>query len=217
VEYANGEQVPADSFLTEVEGVVLETLLARIFGVVGARVSQVDGPSQFYVLWRYTYHAADLDAGEAIVFTYGLPVELDGVRGLSGGPRALVEKKKSKYRLRDFTERGEDDKLGLPSQDGTRAPLVDVLHRVLHLMEHQPAALSKFLAEAQPDLERLRLVANALAGPQLKGGDTGAIRVATTPQEQSALGKLVQNWRAVLEGHITPEERAGVKRRFPGL
>ncbi|MBW2031794.1 MAG: transposase, partial [Deltaproteobacteria bacterium] len=113
VEYANGEEVPAEKFLAEVEGVVLETLLEKIFGVAGSGVAAVDGPSRFYVLWRYTYKAAEMDAGEAIVFTYGQNVELDGQNGLSSGSRALVEKKKGKYRLYDFTERGDDEKLGL--------------------------------------------------------------------------------------------------------
>jgi len=212
VEYSNGEEVPAERFLAEVEGVVLETLLEKIFGLVGAKVSAVDGPSQFYVLWRYTYHALELEAGEAIVFTYGMPVELDGARGLSGGSRALVEKKKNKYRLRDFTERGDEDKLGILSQDGTPAPLIDVLHRVLYLMENQPAALSQFLSEAKPDLERLRLVANALAGPHLKGAQEDTPRVLTTPKEQSALAKLVANWHTVIEGRVTPAERAGQQR-----
>lgn len=217
VEYANGEEVPAQRFLGEVEGVVLETLLDKIFGLVGAKVSSVDGSSQFYVLWRYAYHTAELDAGEAIVFTYGLPVELDGQRGLSAGAHALVEKKKNKYRLRDFAERGHDQKLGLPSQQETQAPLIDILHRVLYLVENQPGALPQFLTEAQPNLERLRLVANTLAGPQLKGNGDDNPRVATTAREQAALNKLVANWRTLMEGPITPEERSGVKRRFPGL
>lgn len=132
VEYANGEEVQAGKFLAEVEGVVLETLLERIFSMPRSGVATVDGPSRFYVLWRYAYKVAELDAGEAIVFTYAQPVELDGQRGLSSGSRALVEKKKAKYRLRDFTERGRNEKLGLPdTQAGTPASLVDVLHRVL--------------------------------------------------------------------------------------
>jgi len=117
VEYANGEEVPAEKFLAEVEGVVLETLLEKIFGVAGSGVAAVDGPSRFYVLWRYTYKAAEMDAGEAIVFTYGQNVELDGQNGLSSGSRALVEKKKGKYRLYDFTERG-DDRTGFRAEAG---------------------------------------------------------------------------------------------------
>ena len=63
VEYANGEEVPAEKFLAEVEGVVLETLLEKIFDMPRSGVAAVDGPSRFYVLWRYTYKAAELDAG----------------------------------------------------------------------------------------------------------------------------------------------------------
>ncbi len=144
VEYASGEEVPAERFLAEVEGVVLETMLEKIFGFASAGVAAVDGPSRFYVLYRYAYRAAELDAGEAIVFTYGQPVELDGPNGLTSGKLALVEKKKGKYRLRDFTERGQDAKLGLPDEDGNPAPLIDVLHRILWLIENQPRFLGAY-------------------------------------------------------------------------
>jgi putative DNA methylase len=207
VEYANGEEVPAQKFRAEVEGVVLETLLEKIFDVPRSGVAAVDGPSRFYVLWRYTYKAAELDAGEAIVFTYAQPVELDGQRGLSSGSRALVEKKKAKYRLRDFTERGRDEKLGLSdAQAGTLAPLVDVLHRVLWLIENEPRQLGRFLEEVRPDRERLRLVAQALAGAGLRGKieDGAKGLVSTTTAEQAALGKLLANWRTLIESSTMP-------------
>lgn len=130
-----------------------------IFRVAGAGVSAVDGATRFYVLWRYTYGAAEMDAGEAIVFIYRQNVELDGPNGLSTGSRALVEKKKGKYRLRDFTERGADEKLGQPRDDGKPVPLIDALHRILWLIENEPRKLNRFLDEARPDRERLRLVA----------------------------------------------------------
>jgi putative DNA methylase len=219
VEYANGEEVPAEKFLAEVEGVVLETLLEKIFGMAGSGVAAVDGPSRFYVLWRYAYKAAEMDAGEAIVFTYGQNVELDGQKGLSTGRHALVEKKKGKYRLRDFTERGEDEKLGLPEDlpaargtaqagGGAPAPLIDALHRILWLVENQPRNLNRFLDEARPDRERLRLVAQALAGTALAGKkDDGAEHtVATTAAEQAALKKLVANWRALIDQRLAADE-----------
>jgi putative DNA methylase len=208
VEYDNGEEVPAEKFLAEVEGVVLETLLEKILGVPRSGVASVDGPSRFYVLWRHTYRAAELDAGEAIVFTYGQPVELDGPKGLSTGSRTLLEKKKGKYRLRDFAERGEDEKLGIPSEDGTPAPLVDVLHRVLWLMENEPRNLTRFLDEAHPDRERLRLVAQALAGAGLKGKTEVEAKalVATTPPEQAALSKLTANWRTLVDQRLAAAE-----------
>ena len=208
VEYHSGMEVPAEKFLAEVEGVVLETLLEKIFGMAGSGVAAVDGPSRFYVLWRYAYKAAEMDAGEAIVFTYGQNVELDGQKGLSTGRHALVEKKKGKYRLRDFTERGEDEKLGLPEDGGAPAPLVDALHRILWLVENQPRNLKRFLDEARPDRERLRLVAQALAGTTLAGKkDNGPEHtVATTAAEQAALKKLVANWRALIDQRLAADE-----------
>jgi putative DNA methylase len=263
VEYENGEEVPAEHYLAEVEGVVLDTLLERIFGVPKAGVSAVDPETRFYVLWRFTYKHADMDAGEAIVFAYPQGVELDGPLGLTSGRNPLLEKLKSKYRLRDFTERGDDDDLGLArdefmvregetesprrrkasrarrkvaadqeallevlpaprlrqagesvgeshlsagsAQAGqeyvTRrvAPLVDVLHRVLWLMENRPAALASYLDQAQPDLDHLRLVAHALAGPALEGGEQNGTLTTSSPQaEQAALKKLTANWRSVM-------------------
>jgi len=183
---------------------VLETLLEKIFGVSGTGVAAVDGPSRFYVLWRYTYKAAEMDAGEAIVFTYGQNVELDGQNGLSGGSRPLIEKKKGEYRLLDFTERGDNEMLGMPKDDGTPAPLIDALHRILWLMENQPRGLNQFLDEAHPDRERLRLIAQTLAGSALAGRkDEGPEHtVATTPAEQAALKKLVANWRSLIDQRL---------------
>ncbi len=214
VEYANGEDVPAEKFLAEVEGVVLDTMMGKLFGQAGATVSAIDAASRFYVLWRLVYKAAEIDAGEAIVFTYAQHVELDGPLGLSSGKDALVEKKKAKYRVRDFTERGKNDKLGQPREDGQPARLVDVLHRVLWLMENSPRKMAEFLAEAQPDTERLRILGQALAGAALSGksGEDAAKLVSTTPAEQTALGKLLANWRSLIEhAGVTKDERADRK------
>lgn len=215
VEYANGEEVPAEKFLAEVEGVVLDTMMGKLFGQSGTAVSAIDPASRFYILWRFVYKAAEIDAGEAIVFTYAQHVELDGPQGLSVGKGALVEKKKAKYRARDFFERGDNDKLGLPSDDGQPAPLIDVLHRVLWLMENSPRRLAAFLSDASFDRERLRLLAQALAGAGLSGKseEDAEKLVGTTPAERSALGKLLANWRSLVEHAVVSEaERSDRKR-----
>lgn len=210
VEYANGEEVPAERFLTEVETVVLETILARLSKEVGGNggkysLAGLDPVTRFYVLWRYTYKAADLDAGEAIIFANGTHVELDGLRGLSSRTRPLLEKEKGTYRLLDYSERGDDKKLGMPSENGQPAPLLDALQRTLWLMEKRPGHLEEFLREAQPNLEQMRLVAQALAGTALKGkSDEGKILLGTTQSEQAALGKLLANWRALIEQPAPP-------------
>jgi adenine-specific DNA methylase len=200
VEYANGEEVPAERFLTEVETVVLETILQRLSKEVGGNgrevnLTGVDPATRFYILWRYTYKYSVLDAGEAIVFAHGTHVELDGPNGLSTRARALLEKNKGKYHLRDFRDRGEDKKLGLRRENGESAPLIDALHRILWLMEHRPGELADFLQEAQPNKEQVRLVAQALAGPALKGGE---LREVSPPAETAALAKLTANWKSLM-------------------
>ncbi|MBI5446669.1 MAG: DUF1156 domain-containing protein [Deltaproteobacteria bacterium] len=206
VEYANGEEVPAEGFLAEVETVVLDRVLDKLSKLAGGDGGQqslagVDAATRFYILWRYTYRIAELDAGEAIVFANGTHVELDGQGSLSAGTRQLVEKRKATYRLRDFGERGDDEELGVPGEDGQPKPLIDILHRILWLLENRPAELRRYLQEAQPNREQLRLVAQALAGPALKGGELGDV---SPTAELSALGKLTANWRSVMETDELP-------------
>jgi len=209
VEYANGEEVPAERFLSEVETTVLEHILTKLSEQAGGKGAQhdlaaVDPWTRFYLLWRYTYGSAEQDSGEAIVFANGTNVELDGPNGLSSDPRPLLAKKSGKYRLIDFIERGEDARLGLPDADGISAPTVDVLHRTLWLMENRPAAIPGFLREAQPNLEQMRLVAQALGGPALKGGEWTKL---ASSNETAALAKLTANWRSVIEGGAFQRDR----------
>ena len=210
VEYANGDEVPAERFLAEVEAVVLETILNRLSKELGGNGSRqhslagVDPATRFYILWRYTYRWTELAAGEAIIFANGTHVELDGPGSLSYGSRALIEKKKGKYRLLDFRDRGKNEKLGL-SDDGTSAPLIDALHRTLWLMENRPTVLAEFLRDSRVNREQMRLVAQALAGPALKGGEVADVSPSS---ELSALARLTANWRSVVEdAALTPLER----------
>ncbi|MGQ0591687.1 MAG: REP-associated tyrosine transposase, partial [Gammaproteobacteria bacterium] len=60
VEFASGEEVPAERFLTEVETAVLESIMVRLSKEVGGNggkhsLTGVDSPTRFYTLWRYTY------------------------------------------------------------------------------------------------------------------------------------------------------------------
>jgi putative DNA methylase len=205
VEYANGSPVPANTFLSEVEGAVLEALLEKLFGVSSAGFGRVDVAARFYILWRFAYGNSPLDAGEAIVFAYPQRVELDGPGSLTHGTNPLVKKEKGKYTLLDFTKRGEDEKLGLPKENQS-APLMDVLHRLLWLVENQPRAISKYLDEARPDVEHLRLIAQTLSGQALGGSDSDAGKslVAARGAEASALKKLTANWRTLIEEHRGP-------------
>jgi putative DNA methylase len=204
VEYANGDQVPAERFLAEVETVVLDAMMTKLSAEVGSdgrySLVGVDPASRFYVLWRYTYRAEELEAGEAIIFANGTHVELDGPHALSSGSNPLLQKKtsknKSRYRLLDYTERGDDAKLGMSSADGQPASLVDVLHRLLWLMERHPSSVGDFLKKANPNTDQLRIVAQALARPALKGSTVSEI---ASGAELASLTKLTANWRSVVD------------------
>ena len=63
-------------------------------------------------------------------------------------------------------------------------------------MEQHPSGIPEFLREARPSTEQLRLVAQALGGPALKGGELGEV---ATGSELAALTKLTANWRSVVE------------------
>jgi len=97
------------------------------------------------------------------------------------------------------------EKLGLPHA-GESAPLIDVLHRLLWMVEHQPAMIPAYLDKARPDVERLRIVAQTLAGQTLAGNGNGGGKslVAARGAEAAALRKLTTNWRTLIEVHRGP-------------
>ena len=196
VDYANGEPVSAERYLRDVEGVVLDVMLDEIFGLRGAAVAAVDRITRFYILWRFTYREAAIEAGDVYVFCYPQGIEIDGPQGLTGNAPKLVEKAGTKFRVRNFAERGDDEALGLPT-NGEAAPLVDALHRLLYLMEERPVAVGEFLETARPNKEQLRLVAQALAAPVLERSQA---QDASPSAELGLLNRLNANWRAIIEG-----------------
>ena len=210
VEYANGEAVPAERYLREVEGVVLDVMLDEIFGLRGAAIGSVDPITRFYILWRFTYRESAIEAGDAYVFCYPQGIEMDGPDGLAGPAPSLVEKVRagaggSKFQVRTFEERGSGDALGI-GEDGRPAPLVDVVHRLLWLLDNRPAHVQDFLEAARPSQEQLRLVTQALCAPVLDG--PRAEDTAPTA-ELRALSRLNANWRSVVEGAAYDREVEG--------
>ncbi len=209
VEYANGEPMPAERYLREVEGVVLDVMLDEIFGLRGTAVGSVDSITRFYILWRFTYRESSIEAGDAYVFCYPQGIEIDGPLGISGPSPSLVEKSGSKFRVRNYEERGDDEKLGI-GVDDRPAPLIDVLHRLLWLIDNRPTEVATFLKVAHPNVEQLRLVTQALCAPILK--NTEAKDVIPTA-ELSALSKLTANWQSLVEGNTYSEE---IERKVTG-
>ena len=164
VELASGEELDAARYLGEVQREVLEVILEQVLGCDRRGVGGVDKPTQYYVLGRFQYGAATVDFDEANVLARGVGVELDGPGALTWGRNPLVKKEKDKVTLRDYLDRGADEDLGLPRASGDGASLIDVLHRLLWLLDYQPGAIPEFLVKAQPEAGQLRLIAQSLGG-----------------------------------------------------
>lgn len=192
VELPNGEELTAAGYLDEVQSAVIHALLGE--------TSQTDPATQYYIMGRDYYGEAWVDFDEANTLARATGVELDsGPDALARGKHALMEKKGAKVRLRDYSERGDNESLGLPTPENPNAPLIDVLHRLLWLAEHDNTSISDLMAAAMPDKYLLRLTAQALGGKALASEPTpGAVRDERT-HEQRAIDSLLASWRRVVD------------------
>lgn len=209
VEHANGELVTAEQYLRKVEGVVLDVMLDEIFGLRGSAVGSIDPISRFYVLWRFTYRESSIEAGDVYVFCYPQGIEIDGPAGISGPAPALVEKSGSKYRVRNYDERGDNADMGI-SGKGRQVPLIDVLQRLLWIIDKRPTDLQAFLKASSPNLEQLRLLTQALCAPVLGHPEA---KDTTPTAELRALSRLTANWRGIVEGAALADE---IERKVTG-
>ena len=206
VERDNGEELDASTFLEEVQRAALATILELVVGLDQSGVSAVDAASQYYVLARYQYGSAAIDFDDANVLARGIGVELDGPGSLTSGVNAVLAKDKQRVQLRDYRQRGAARELGISNE--RIVSLIDILHRLLWLNEHQPASISAFLAQARPDPMRLKLVAEALAGKRLAAEPTPGVARDERTDEQKALGRLLPVWKRVVEDAYSGQAEA---------
>jgi len=192
VELPNGQELTAAAYLDEVQREVVRVVLGE--------ASKADERTQYYLMARENYGEVWVEFDEANNLARALGVELDtGPEALTRGSDALVEKKGSKVRLRTFEERGHLAALGLPTPERPKAPLIDVLHRLLWLVEHDNSLIQEFLGLALPDKYLLRVVAQSLQGKVLASEPTpGAMLDERTP-EQRAIQTLLASWRRVVD------------------
>ena len=112
VEQDNGESLPAERFLSIVQGRVLDAIF-------GALVS-ADRITRYYLAAQYSYGYADVPFDEANNLARVTGVDLVSPQGLSGGRNPLVRKHASTVALRDFEDRGGDLQLGVPVEEDER-------------------------------------------------------------------------------------------------
>ncbi|MEB3179788.1 MAG: hypothetical protein VKL59_12240, partial [Nostocaceae cyanobacterium] len=122
--------------------------------------------------------------------------------------------------LRDYSERGADEELGIQKTEkiqkmnvkseaiGAAPTLIDILHRLLWLQENKPQEIGNFLTLSQPDATQLRLVAQALAGRALTP-EAGATEFATTnrTKEQQQIDTLLASWKRVVEDNLFTQSK----------
>ena len=97
---------------------------------------------------------------------------------------------------------------------GTPSTLIDILQRLLWLSEHKPAEINNYLALAQPDAAKLRLVAQSLAGraltpnsslsvnSNLDGDDNNSQETIQRSEEQRAIDTLLASWKRTIEDNL---------------
>lgn len=188
VEQDNGEELPAERFLTLVQDRVLDTIFGSLAGA--------DAATRFYVAGQFSYSYAWVPFDEAKNLAYVSGVELDGPHALTSGSNPIVDKERSKVRLRDFDDRGSDPELGIPKSEEAMH-LIDVAHGVLWRAEYRPSELKDYLTQARPDAHALRQVVQALAGKALRSGNG-----ESKPEEAQAAERLLAAWRTLIDENL---------------
>ena len=191
VELPNGEEVPAESFLEDVQSRVLNAVLGQVHGLSNG-VGVIDPATRYYVIARYSFGYADVEFDEANNLARSAGVELDE---LADGQAPLARVSKGKVHLRDYSERGEEPELGIGG-DGADPPLIDVLHGLLWRASNRRDELGDYTVQATFEPNKLRLVAQALQGRALRteGEDK--------PPEAQACERLLGAWKTLVDDNL---------------
>jgi len=141
----SGEEVTIAELLDKVRGIVADYALQRI--VHGEAAGDVDEASRFYVIWRWAFGTTEVDSGEAIHMAQSMGCEFNELVA----DRGVLHKKGDKVNLKVSLDRKKIKGLGDPAATGTRAPLIDVLHRAANLWAAgERQELADFLGAALP-------------------------------------------------------------------
>jgi adenine-specific DNA methylase len=122
----DGSPFTVGEFLREVRRMVADFALGQI--LKGRSTEGLDEWTRYYLMHRNYFGLADAPVGECILYSQGYGLDLNDLRG----PRGFLTKAAgSDVRLAKWSERIRDD-LGEPHAGGG-LPMVDVLHRLMHL------------------------------------------------------------------------------------
>jgi putative DNA methylase len=122
----DGSPFTVGEFLREVRRMVADFALGQI--LKGRSTEGLDEWTRYYLMHRNYFGLEAAPVGECILLSQGYGLDLNDLRG----PRGVLAKASgSNIRLAKWDERTRDD-LGEPHPSGG-LPLVDVLHRLIHL------------------------------------------------------------------------------------
>lgn len=139
-----GEELTVADLLLKVRGIVSDFALERI--VRGRGGHTIDDESRFYLLWRWAFGNATMPAGEVIPMAQSLGVEFNSLVAQSG----VLNQKGDKVTLKGPMDRKDEKRLGEPDKAGF-VPLIDVLHKAIHLWQNgERQELSNLIARTVP-------------------------------------------------------------------
>ena len=137
-----GKQLTVTSFLRHVRRMVAAFVVHRLFGDDEADTDELDDPTTYYLLHRSDFGLGPAPAGACILYAISCNLADSDLAGrldlLARGGKARdddapqTETKGSELRLKPWNRRRAKD-LGEPIADGKPPPIIDRVHRLMHL------------------------------------------------------------------------------------
>jgi putative DNA methylase len=187
----DGREVAVSDLLDEARSIVTAFVMAQL------GLTRLDGPTWFYVLYRWAYGGEELSFDEANKLAKSVGAELDALTGR----RRLVVRKTNTVRLLAFAERLRNEAVRRDFEqairDGALAalPEIDRLHLLLYLWHRgEKEALPTLLRQAGVLTEDHPLWRTAQALLEIEEGRNGG----GVGEEARALTQLLGSKRSLL-------------------
>jgi adenine-specific DNA methylase len=187
----DGREVAVGDLLDEARSIVTAFVMAQL------GLTRLDGPTWFYVLYRWAYGGEELSFDEANKLAKSVGAELDALTGR----RRLVVRKTNTVRLLAFAERLRNEAVRKDFEqairDGALAalPEIDRLHLLLYLWHRgEKEALPTLLRQAGVLTEDHPLWRTAQALLEIEEGRNGG----GVGEEARALAQLLGSKRSLL-------------------
>lgn len=205
-----GTQLTVAEFLRQVRRMVVGFVVSRLFREDGAAAEDLDDPTTYYLLHRNDFGVDAAPAGACILYAVSCNIadaDLAGrlnllVRGKGkaapqdGGDSANTGSG-SHVRLKPWNRRTAKD-LGEPARDGRLPPLIDCVHKLMHLWKSGEQSRVDTYLESR-GLWRHELFARVVQA---------LIELAEAGSEERATLEYIQNHLATRGGVSTPHQRS---------